>query len=158
MTLQYYNTACLSKTSGGSTWTLTNEHHSPLIIYDTLQIGQAASIMLGDTVLKVAQTYMSKKNKRTHVPLSKELEQTQGIKIGCLNIIGLLSKLDELKLILEECHFDIIGVCETFIDSNVGIMKLVLTGTALLRKIETYTVEECYCTLEMVSIIRNSLN
>ena len=48
-----------------------------------------------------------------------------------------------------------------FIDSNVAdipIMKLVLTGTALLRKIETDTVEECYCTLKMVSIIRKSLN
>ena len=27
----------------------------------------------------------SKKNKRTHVPLSKDLEQTQGLKIGCLS-------------------------------------------------------------------------
>ena len=97
----------------------------------------------------------SKNNKRTHVPLSKELEQTQGLKIGCLNIIGLLSKLDELKMILDECTFDIMGVCETFM---WRIMKLVLTGTALLRHIETYTVEECYCTLEMVSIIRKSLN
>ena len=38
------------------------------------------------------------------------------------------------------------------------IMKLVLTGTALLRKIETDTVDECYCMLKMVSIIRKSLN
>ena len=58
----------------------------------------------------------SKKNKRTqcHVPLSKEFEQTQGLKIGCLNIRGLLSKIDELKMILDECNFDIMGVCETF--------------------------------------------
>ena len=35
-----------------------------------------------------------KKNERTHVPLSKELAQTQGLEIGCLNIRGLLSKID----------------------------------------------------------------
>ena len=62
----------------------------------------------------------SKRNERTHVPFSKELEQTQCLKIGCLNIRGLLSKLDELNMILDECNFDIMGVCETFIDSNVA--------------------------------------
>ena len=36
----------------------------------------------------------SKKNERTHVPLSKELAQTHVIKVGCLNIRGLLSKND----------------------------------------------------------------
>ena len=93
------------------------------------------------------------------MPLSKELEQTQGLKIGCLNIRGLLSKLDELKMILDECNFDIMGVCvKPLLTAMWRIMKLVLTGTALLRKIETDTVEECYCTLEMVSIIRKSLN
>ena len=93
----------------------------------------------------------SKKNKRTHVPLSKELEQTQGLKIGCLNIRGMLSKLDELKMILDECNFDIMGLCETFIYSNVADNEISIDGF-------TDTVEEPYCTLEMVSIIRKSLN
>ena len=101
----------------------------------------------------------SKKNERTHVPLSKELAQNQGLKIGCLNIRGLLSKIDELKMILDECNFDIIGVCaKLLLTAMWRIMKLVSTGTALLRKIETDTVEECYCTLKMVSIILKSLN
>ena len=30
---------------------------SEVMFYDTLTIGQAANIMLGDTVLRVAQTY-----------------------------------------------------------------------------------------------------
>ena len=82
----------------------------------------------------------SKKNKRTHVPLSKELEQTQGLKIGCLNIRGLLSKLDELKMILDECNFDIMGLCETFIYTNVADNEICIDGF-------TDTVEESYCTL-----------
>ena len=52
----------------------------------------------------------SKKNERTHVPLSEKIAQTHGLKIGCLNIRGLLSKIDQLKMILDEYNFDIMGV------------------------------------------------
>ena len=76
----------------------------------------------------------SKKNERTHVPLSKELAQTQGLKIGCLNIRGLLSKIDELKMILDECNFDIMGVCETFIDSNVADNEISIDGYSIVKK------------------------
>ena len=77
----------------------------------------------------------SKKNERTHVPLSKELAQTQGLKIGCLNIRGLLSIIDELKMILDECnYFDIMGVCETFIDSNVTDNEISIDGYSIVKK------------------------
>ena len=76
----------------------------------------------------------SKNNKRTHVPLSIELEQTQGLKIGCLNIRGLLSKLDKLKMILDECKFDIMGVCETFVDSNVSDNEISIAAYSIVKK------------------------
>ena len=76
----------------------------------------------------------SKKNERTHVPLPKELAQTQGLKIGCLNIRGLLSKIDEVKMILDECNFDIMGVCETFIDSNVSNNEISIYGYSIVKK------------------------
>ena len=78
----------------------------------------------------------SKKNKRTHVPLFKELAQTQGLKIGCLNIRGLLIKIDELKIILDESksNFDIMGVCVTFIDSNVADNEISIDGYGIVKK------------------------
>ena len=76
----------------------------------------------------------SKKNERTHVPLSKELAQTQGLTIGCLTIRGLLSKIDELKMILDECNFDIMGVCETFIDRNVADNEISIDGYSIVKK------------------------
>ena len=76
----------------------------------------------------------SKKNERTHVPLSKELAQTQGLKICCLNIRGVLSIIDELKMILDECKFDIMGVCETFIDSNVADNEISIDGYSIGKK------------------------
>ena len=83
------------------------------------------------------------------MPLSKELAQTQGLKIGCLNIRGLLSKIDELKIILDECNVDITGVCETCIDSNVADNEISIDGYSIVKKkIETDTVEGCYCMLK----------
>ena len=66
--------------------------------------------------------------------LSKELEQTQGLKIGCLNLRGLLSKIDELKMILDECNFDIMGACETFIDSNVADNEISIDEYSIVKK------------------------
>ena len=39
---------------------------------------------------------------------------------GFFGLRGLLSKIDALKMILDECKFDIMGVCEDVIDSNVA--------------------------------------
>ena len=76
----------------------------------------------------------SKKNERTDVPLSKELAQTQGLKIGCLHIRGLLSKIDDMKMILDECNVDILGVCETFIDSNVADNEIGIDEYSIVKK------------------------
>ena len=34
-----------------------------------------------------------------------------GLKLGCLNIRGLLNKIDEMRTIVTECNFDIMGIC-----------------------------------------------
>ena len=43
-----------------------------------------------------------------------------GLKIGCLNVRGLLGKIDELRDLLRLTKFDIMCLCETFIDCNVA--------------------------------------
>ena len=60
--------------------------------------------------------------------------------------------------ISNECNFDIMGVCETVIESNVADNEISIDGYSIVKKNETDTVEECYCTLKLVSIIRKSLN
>ena len=42
-----------------------------------------------------------------------------GLKIGCLNIIGVMGKIDEIRAILKSCQFDVFCRCETSIDLNV---------------------------------------
>ena len=42
------------------------------------------------------------------------------LKIGCLNVRGLLGKIDEIRDLLRLTKFDIICLCETFIDCNVA--------------------------------------
>ena len=51
-----------------------------------------------------------------------------GLKIGCLNIRGLLGKKDELSTILKKCLFDVMCVCETFIDYNVAHDEIIIQG------------------------------
>ena len=51
-----------------------------------------------------------------------------GLKIGCLNIRGLLGKIDELRTILKKCQFDLMCVCETFIDYNVAPDEIIIQG------------------------------
>ena len=43
-----------------------------------------------------------------------------GLKIGCLNVRGLLGKIDDLRDLLRLTKFDIMCLCETFIDCNVA--------------------------------------
>ena len=57
-----------------------------------------------------------------------------GLKIGCLNIRGLLGKIDEIRAILNSCQFDIFCLCETFIDMNVGNDEIDIDG---------YSIEMC---------------
>ena len=59
------------------------------------------------------------------------------IKIGCLNGRGLFGKIDEIKLILTECKFDIMGVCETFMDCNISDNEISVQGYSFVKKNRT---------------------
>ena len=37
-------------------------------------------------------------------------------------------------MILDECNFDIMGVCETFIDINVADNEISIDGCSILKK------------------------
>ena len=55
-------------------------------------------------------------------------------KIGCLNIRGLLNKIDEMRTIVTECNFDIMGICETFLDDNVADNEICIEGYTTVKK------------------------
>ena len=73
----------------------------------------------------------------TYSSLNKALHKNQGMKIGCLNVRGLLGKIDEIKLILTECKFDIMGVCETFMDCNISDKEISVQGYSFVKKNRT---------------------
>ena len=73
-------------------------------------------------------------NAQTYSGLCKLLAQKQGFKIGCLDIRGLLNKIDEMKIIFKECNFDIMGVCETFIDHNIADHEISIDGYNCVKK------------------------
>ena len=61
-----------------------NDDHDECNKHDISVLNVSKGTMCSDTNTK---SKTSKKNERTHVPLSKELAQTQCLKIGCLNIL-----------------------------------------------------------------------
>ena len=53
---------------------------------------------------------------------------------GCLNIRGSLNKIDEMRTIVTECNFDIMGICETFLDNNVADNEICIEGYTTVKK------------------------
>ena len=60
-----------------------------------------------------------------------ELTKKPGLKIGCPNIRGLLSKIYKIRIMLKNCQFDLMCLCETCLDNNVADYEF---------KIERYAV------------------
>ena len=57
-----------------------------------------------------------------------------GLKLGCLNIRSLCSKIDQLELFVQ-CHdFDIFSVNETWLDETVNDSEIAIPGYNVLRK------------------------
>ena len=71
---------------------------------------------------------------RTFSGLRNLFTRHNGFKIGCLNIIGLLNKIDEMRTIVTECNFDIMGICETFLDDNVEDNEICIEGYTTVKK------------------------
>ena len=71
---------------------------------------------------------------RTFSGLRNLLTRHSGFKIGCLNIGGLLNKMDEMRTIVNECNFDIMGICEKFLDDNVADNEVCTDGYTVVKK------------------------
>ena len=56
------------------------------------------------------------------------------MKIGCLNIRGLLNTIDEMRTIVTKCNFDVMGICETFLDDNVTDNEICIEGYIIVKK------------------------
>jgi hypothetical protein len=54
-----------------------------------------------------------------HAEFVKSLLKSKGISIACLNIRGLLNKFDQICNLIQECDFNLFGLCETFLDDSV---------------------------------------
>ena len=69
-----------------------------------------------------------------HIKSLSTIISKPGLKIGCLNIRGLLGKMDEIRAVLKSCQFDVFCLCETFIYMNVGNDEIDVHG---------YSIEMC---------------
>lgn len=56
-----------------------------------------------------------------------------GVKIGHLNVNGLLSKMAEVKILLQETNLDILAVTETKISADL-VNQIEIEGYSLVRK------------------------
>ena len=73
-------------------------------------------------------------NGQHHLKSLSTIISKPGLKMGCLNIRGLLGKIDEILAVLKSCQFDVFCLCETFIDMNVGNDEIDMHG---------YSIEMC---------------
>ena len=71
---------------------------------------------------------------RTFSGLRNLLTRHSDFKIGCLNVRGLLNKMDEMRTIATECNVDIMGICETFLDDNVADNEICMDGYTVVKK------------------------
>ena len=71
---------------------------------------------------------------RTFSGLRNLLTIHKGFQIGCLNVRGLLNKMDEMRTIVTGCNFDIMGIRETFLDDNVADNEICIDGYTVVNK------------------------
>ena len=48
--------------------------------------------------------------------------------IASLNVRGLLSKLDDVALILDKFNLSVFGICETFLDNDINVHEFTISG------------------------------
>jgi hypothetical protein len=66
--------------------------------------------------------------------LKDVIGSTKGIKIGHININGLVSKREQLRLILTESKLDILCLNETKIDENIKDVDIAMPGFSIFRR------------------------
>ena len=62
------------------------------------------------------------------------LGRTDGLKCSHLNVNGLLSKLKEVRLLLNETKIDILAISETHLHPNVKDVELNILNYTFVRK------------------------
>ena len=97
----------------------------PISISDNVTVGTTMILCRQSIVCKYTQTWI------------ETVDRNRGFRIGCLNISGLLNKIDEMKVILQACKFDVMGVCETFIDDNIADHEITIEGYNVVKKNRT---------------------
>lgn len=66
--------------------------------------------------------------------LADDLEKSKGITVSHLNINGLLTKINELKLLLEETKIDIFAVSETHLHNEISDFEVSIDNYSFIRK------------------------
>jgi hypothetical protein len=64
------------------------------------------------------------------------------LKCCFLNVRGLLGKLDELKVLIYESGFDIIGIAETWLGEEVANVETMIEGYQIYSKDRSQTKHE----------------
>ena len=74
----------------------------------------------------------------THdLELYEDLEpliNTQGLKVAHLNVYGLLNKMSEIRFLLQETSFDILGLTETHLNNKIEEDQISVDGYKMVRK------------------------
>lgn len=65
--------------------------------------------------------------------LTQELSMN-GLKVGHLNVNGLLNKLHEIKIMLQETKFDVLGITETHLHKDIKDEQIHIDGYKIARK------------------------
>ena len=60
-------------------------------------------------------------------------KSTKGIQIGHLNIRSLPNKIDEVRIIMNEQHFDILAISETWLSDHIHSEIVHISGYHLYR-------------------------
>lgn len=57
-----------------------------------------------------------------------------GVKFAHVNLCGILNKLDQVKILLKDCIFDVFAVTESKLDHNISDSEIQITGYTVIRR------------------------
>ena len=75
----------------------------------------------------------SKNGENCYNELTQELLMN-GQNVGHLNVNGLLNKLHEIKILLQETKFDVLGITETHLHKYIKDEQIYIDGDKIARK------------------------
>ena len=58
----------------------------------------------------------------------RNIPESDRFVIASLNVRGLLSKLDDVALILDKFNLSVFGICETFLDNDINVHEFTISG------------------------------